>query len=125
MIVKVSSHKRAAVRFLFDNGNEVSVIWGGGTYSDNHDNFGESLPSTVVEEMRSKLSPDSSMLRGYVPDRMPVSSETVEIMVEGNEKFIEWFEKQYKQNPGGYILTNHIPRILNEADKKKYVEEVS
>lgn len=121
MIVEISSHKRAAVRFLFDNGNEVSIVWGGGTYSENHDDYTEILPPGIesdeaYEAMRLLQPPDKPPTR-YGDT---VSSRTVEIMVTGHIKFVEWFEAQYDQNPAGYVDTKEIPLILAHADSRKY-----
>lgn len=102
MIVKVSSHKRASIQYHFDNGNVVSIVFGGGTYSDNHMNTKEIL---------------------NMGDFETYESTTVEVMVNGHYKYEQWFMDNYgdgDNNPVGYIAVEHIPLILAHADSRKY-----
>jgi hypothetical protein len=100
MIVKVRSHRKGAIRYIFDNGNEVSIIFGAGTYSDLNDSDWETRT-----------------------DSTQIESTTVEIMVDGSKKFIKWFEKNYEYNPAACIEAKEIPKILKKADSKVYKKE--
>lgn len=96
MVIEVISHKQAAMRYIFDNGNDVSIIFGPYTYSDNHD-----------------LSPFREAFE-------VLRAEKVEIMVDGKAAFVKWFERKYGDNPGGYIPVADIPAILKIADSRVY-----
>lgn len=93
MITRVESHRKAAVKYIFDNGNEVSIVFGWGTHSDNQYDV-----HTFADE----------------PYRY--ESTTVEIMVFGDDSFVNWFKEKYDGNPGGCIPVSEIPTILQRAD---------
>jgi hypothetical protein len=98
VIIKVSSHRKAAVCYWFDNGNTVSIIFGAGTYCDNY-------------EMDYALRNDPSL----------IDSKTVEILPGGNESFIRWMEKKYDGvDVCGYVPVEEIPAILKRADSRYY-----
>jgi hypothetical protein len=102
MMKEISSHKKGAVYFQFDNGNTLSIIWGWATYSDNYD-----------------LDSDE-------PGRL--NSTTVEIMPGGHPAFIKWMQKKYDgDSVCGYVPVSELTAILKRADSKVYkpVESVS
>jgi len=113
MIIKVSSHKRAAVQYHFDNSNVVSIVWGGGSYSDNHDKMSE------VHESLSNFDGSPPIGRDD-----PVESRNVEIMVlDGHPDFEKWFIDNYDANPASYVSAEYIPLILAHADSRKYIDK--
>lgn len=100
MITKVSSHRKANVVYWFDNGNNVRIVFGPGSYSENYE---------VGYEARL----DSNL-----------ESETVEIHVTG-DAFIRWMDRRYA-GPGAYGIYSYIPvceipLILKRADSRQYV----
>jgi|DEB19_MinimDraft_2_1074335.scaffolds.fasta_scaffold99950_2 hypothetical protein len=97
MINKISSHRRGAVAYTFDNGNIVSIVFSPASYSDNYDMpYGQGLPEMI-------------------------NSTTVEIMPSGNKAFIRWMEKKYDGDLiCSYIPVSEIPTILKRADSKQY-----
>jgi hypothetical protein len=115
MITQVQSHQKAAVRYLFDNGNEVSIVFNVLAHADNYRDARE-----VLADIRHAL-PDAAN-RGSMtdflnePDRY--ESATVEIMAFGNESFIKWFAAKYRGNPGYYIPVSEILPILQRADEQ-------
>ncbi|MBS4040386.1 MAG: hypothetical protein KGZ81_07265 [Flavobacteriales bacterium] len=109
MITTISSHKRAATMYSFDNGNQVSIVFGGGSYSDNHERLSEIHESLTNHDGSPPISAEAT-----------VESKTVEIMVFGHHKFEDWFIQQYDNNPAGYISVEAIPLILAQADSRKY-----
>jgi hypothetical protein len=117
MITRISSHKRAATKFHFDNGNIVSIVWGGGTYTDNHDDMSEAWPKGVD-------LPPHLQKPGMIGPYGEASSTNVEIWAEGHEKFEEWFRNHFgdgDNNPAGYIPVSEIPYILAKADSAVYM----
>jgi hypothetical protein len=73
-----TAHRHNGVYLELPNGNCISTIWGSGTYSDNHDNFGSF--NTLIE----------------------MGSDTVEIMVKTtNDKLRNEIYHHMKQDPKG------------------------
>ncbi len=98
MITKVESFRKATIRYYFDNGNALSIIFGPYSYTDNYDNV---------------LQPRS--------DESPISSTTVEIKPEGNKSFIRWMENEYDGvDVCGYVPVSELPYIMKRADSKAY-----
>lgn len=112
MIVKIGSHKRAATKFYFDNGNEVSMIWGWGSYTENHSKY-EMMGFPGEDAMRKSYENRGGVIE--IGDQ--VSSSTVEIMVDGTSEFVEWFTYAYENNPKGNIPVSQIPLIIAQADR--------
>jgi len=106
MIIKIVSHRKAATRFIFDNGNEVSMIFGDMTYSDNYDLW--------------KKHPDA--LNRADDEVGLLESTTVEIMFSGNEAFVKRMNKLYDGDGSvcGYVPVSEIPKILKAADSRVY-----
>lgn len=95
------------MRYEFDNGNVVSMVWGCGSYSDNNMDRGE------LDIMLGKSKGE----QGFYTYK----SKTVEIMVwnekdENNNVFSNWLEKQYESNPAAYVEVKNIPSILEHAE---------
>lgn len=101
MIIAIASHRKGATRYKFDNGNEVSIVFGAGTYTELNDTDWETRT-------------DSSL----------IESKDVEIMVDG-KAFEKWFDRKYDGNPAGYIPVSEIPKILKRADSKVYNQSKS
>ena len=100
MIIKVSSHKKAAICYWFDNGNSVSIVFGAYTYSDNYNSWKADKQPDILE------------------------STTVEIMPSGNASFIKWVEKKYDgMDVVGYVPVSEIPKIVKRADSRVYVQK--
>lgn len=98
MITELISHRKGAVRYIFDNGNEVSIVFGAGTYTDNYD-----------------LDLD------YWRNNEQVKSKTVEIMPNGHPAFVRWMERNYEcYDVAGYVPVADIPKILKRADSRAY-----
>lgn len=99
MITQVVSHKQGAVRYIFDNGNEVSITFAEYSYSDNYE-----LGRLPIPEYGRILS-----------------SSTVEIMPEGHPAFVRWMENKYEGDlVVGYVPVSEIPAILKRADSRIY-----
>ena len=110
MITKIWCGRSGQVGYNFSNGNSVSILWGYGSYSDNHFQFIDRQPGTDIKELWR---------------RQEWESTRVEVMVfspedDESHAFEKWFIKRYGDNPGGYLDVNEIPAILKEADKEKY-----
>ncbi|HEU5384210.1 MAG TPA: hypothetical protein VFV38_53130, partial [Ktedonobacteraceae bacterium] len=113
MITQVQSHQKAAVRYLFDNGNEVSIIFGVLAHADNYQDVKKSIADLLQVDAK-KIHSMTDLL--HEPDCY--ESATVEIMVCGNKSFIKWFEEKYRSNPGWYIPVSEILTILQRADDR-------
>lgn len=115
MITQVQSHQKAAVRYLFDNGNEVSIIFNVLAHADNYRDAREVLAD--IHHARPDTATSRSMT-DFLNEPDYYESATVEIMVFGNESFIKWFEAKYRGNPGWYIPVSEILPILERADER-------
>lgn len=101
MITKISNFRGGQVVFDFSNGNQVSILWGWGSYSDNH--------MSILEEYdMDKVFKQSSW-----------TSTRVEVYSMGTDTngFTKWLERKYGDNPAGYVDVNDIPAILKRADR--------
>lgn len=107
MIIKITSHKKAAFVLWFDNGNSLSIIWGDMTYSDNYDLW--------------KTKPE-----GYHRnDNMDIlESTTVEIMPGGKPAFVKWALNKYDgADVLAYVPVSELPTIIKRADSKVYAKK--
>ena len=84
----------------FANGNHLSTIWGGGSYSENHDNLRDVIGPTAIQ------------------------SNDVEIMFDCGEKLKKRIIKKYNEGydqPIGYLTISQwveIVNLLNKESKK-------
>lgn len=88
-----ASHHKGAFQLTFKNGTKVSVIWCGGTYSDNHMKFDDILGQSLD----------------------PSVSGTAELMVldDPTGRGVRYVEKQYGNNPAGYLSVDDVIDIFN------------
>ncbi len=83
----------------FPNGNQISTVWGSGTYSDNHDD-----------------SQDSDFLLGRQKNSPVFDSSTVEIMFTAPDKLTKKILKKYSDGSGqpiGYLPQDKWLEIVN------------
>lgn len=115
MITQVKSHQKAAVRYLFDNGNEVSIIFGVLAHADNYQDVEKGMA-----DLRHALADADNIhsMTDLLHEPDCYESTTVEIEVSGDDAFVDWFRKKYHGNPGGYIPVSEIPAILRRADSR-------
>jgi hypothetical protein len=101
MITKVSCGRSGQIVYHFDNGNEVSILWAWGSYSDNHIN-------ALTPNYRERMLADDW------------ESTTVEVYSMGKDTngFTKYLEKTYGDNPAAFVSVADIPAILKRADKK-------
>lgn len=99
-LTSLKSHCKGATRYIFDNGNEVSVVFGAHSYTPNHD-----LPRETKYDGVTTYE-----------------SNEVEIMVSG-DKFVNWFVRQYDGNPAGYLSLDDMQKVLKKADSRLYARQ--
>lgn len=93
-IVKISCFRPGQARYVFENGEEVSMIWGYGSYTENH------FP-------KSKKFDDQEW-----------ESTTVEIWGE-TPSVREYLEKKYGSWPTSQTPVDDIPEILETIRRMK------
>lgn len=98
-----NSSQKGKFQIKFSNGVGVSVIWGAGSYSDNHDAF-----------MKDGQL-DQTKLMGT--DLEPCESTTAEVMitVDPSGKAVRFIEAHHGQNPAGYLTPEQVIDILTYA----------
>lgn len=79
-------HRINGFRLKFENGNGISTIWGYGSYSENYD-----FPK----------DDDLSNFR-----KIPLGSNTVEIMPYCSEQLLKELQEKYPDNENGSIFGN-------------------
>lgn len=90
MLVRIESRRPAQMIYHFDNGVSLSMIWGAGSYTENH------------------------MKRDF--ESSEFVSETVEIYSNGAQHYIDtWLNQEYGGNPAS-VPVRDIPKILEIAD---------
>lgn len=98
MITKISNSRPAQIVYHYDNGTVLSIVWGGGSYSQNHMNLKEFNPDATKED---------SMYE----------SNTFECMVLEGKAMEQWLIEEYGDNPAGYIKVDEMPRIISKANE--------
>jgi len=84
------------IHLNFPNGNTLSTIWGGGSYSENHDDFGS------------------------ITNPKAIGSNNVEIMFDCPEELQKKIEKKYNdgdEQPIGYLNIVQWSEIVNLLSK--------
>lgn len=92
-IVLIDSYKSGKMAFTFENGERLSIVWDGATYSDNHDNVDE-------------------LLREARGGTVSWNSTTVEVFGADGEQINEYLEERYGQAPAPRVPVNDIPKII-------------
>ena len=87
------NHKINGVHLTFPNGNSVSSIWSSGSYTDNHD---WEIKNAVGEVDFDKLY------------KTPLSSDTVEIMVNCKPIVLELLEAKFDEKSEGGSVFGHL-----------------
>lgn len=104
------------VHFNFQNGNWLSTVWGGGTYTENHDRMHYKEMGVTIEEFPKKFS-------RFILDGL-WASETVEIAFECGPKLRKKIEKYLDMGTNtvaGYVSMEKWLKVLNWlASEKKY-----
>ena len=77
---EINNFRPNSINFTFSNGNTIDAIFGWGTYSDNHDNYG-------------KLDDAYAAMNTFM------SSSTVESMFNCGPKLQKKIEKKYGEQP--------------------------
>ncbi len=102
MITKISNGRGGQAVFTFSNGNEVSILWAWGSYSDNHMGL---IGSYDIDECLRRQDWESTRVEVYS-------------MGKDTNGFTKYLERKYGQNPAGYVPVDDIPAILKRADRE-------
>jgi len=79
----------------FDNGLGISTIWGSGSYSDNHD-----LSMTAIRDGESVID---------AIEKLPLESETVEVMLDGPESAEKYLKYLHRKYDGDGSVIGYLP----------------
>ncbi len=84
----IKSNKANGFYLEFSNGNKISVIWGHGSYSDNHDWMPKS--GDIVEAYEALI---------------PTPTTTVETMVSCPDKLYRKLQRKFPESANGNIFS--------------------
>lgn len=90
-----TAHKENGIYLKFPNGNAISTIWGGGSYTENHD--------YEIRDTDGKID----VVRSY-SERIADGSDTVEVMVTCSATVLELLEAKYGTESAGGSVFGHL-----------------
>ena len=93
------------LHFNFPNGNWLSSIWGGGSYTENHDKLREETDHVIKTGQQTYLE-----------------SDTVEIMFDCGDRLKKRILKKYNEgenDPIGYVTFAQWLEIVSLLNKEK------
>jgi len=111
-MAKITNWRANRILFDFDNGFKLSVVFGFGSYSDNHN------VSVVNEHLINRL-----FIVGNWDEHIESGSENVEIMFskipKGGERLVRAAHKKYSGDGSviGYLPVSDLYKIITKIDK--------